>query len=258
MERMLSAQTALGWAVGSCFLTLTGPFGTYGEQDLIERALFWSGTCALSILVAYTVHALGLIFAASMDRLFVVMFEATGFAALFTPVLFGFIWLFPDQRGPPAGYSYEQIGLLSFMAFLLVWIARDQLAPAVDRPMRPRLCERLGLAPEVKIIRLMAEGHHVVVFGSDGIEHRLRLRLADAVREMDGAWGTYAHRSHWIDFDHILEVGRDKGRDMLLMSDGATVPVSRTYRPAFVDAGFLTDAAAHPVEATGSGQRAGP
>lgn len=47
------------------------------------------------------------------------------------------------------------------------------------------------------------------------------------------------HRSHWIAQKAVTKPRREKGRDMLVMSDGAAVPVSRSYRAAAQQAGFL-------------------
>ncbi len=254
----MSRQTFIGWAVGSCFLALAGPFGTYEDMTLWERTLFWTGICALGILTAYTVHALGRALLPLPGRFPVMTAEATGFASLFTPVLLGFVKLFPDDPAMPPSHPILQIWLYCFVAFSLVWISREWLVPATEPLRHPRLHERLDLAGDVRIVRLMAEDHHVIVFASDGTRHRLRMRLADAVREMDGVWGAYVHRSHWVDFEQIREVGRERRRHVLVMFDGAKVPVSRTYRAELVDAGFLPEPEQSPAAASARGQRAGP
>ena len=64
------------------------------------------------------------------------------------------------------------------------------------------------------------------------------MRLADALRELDGAGGVQTHRSWWVAKDGVQETRRDNGKLMLVLKSGAEVPVSRTYQQDVRKAGL--------------------
>jgi DNA-binding LytR/AlgR family response regulator len=64
------------------------------------------------------------------------------------------------------------------------------------------------------------------------------MRLGDAMQELAGQ-GLQVHRSHWVAPEAVRRHRRDKGRDLLVMTDGAEVPVSRSFRAAAQDAGLI-------------------
>jgi DNA-binding LytR/AlgR family response regulator len=51
--------------------------------------------------------------------------------------------------------------------------------------------------------------------------------------------GHRVHRSHWVAEDAIRETLRRDGRVFLTMTDGAEIPVSRSYQKALREAGLL-------------------
>ena len=82
----------------------------------------------------------------------------------------------------------------------------------------------------------------VVVFPNPSrrqIDLSLLMRLGEAVEELQGAEGLLVHRSHWVAFSGVRAHRRDKGRDILQMSDGAEVPVSRSNKAAAQAAGLF-------------------
>ena len=85
---------------------------------------------------------------------------------------------------------------------------------------------------------ITSEDHYLRIFTSLGDELIL-MRLADAVRELDGADGLQVHRSWWVSKAGVSDVIREKGKPFLVLPDGTRVPVSRTYQAAAKSAGLI-------------------
>ena len=88
-------------------------------------------------------------------------------------------------------------------------------------------------------MRLTVDDHYVDVYLDDGTQHRVLMRLTDAIREMDGAPGFCTHRSHWVSATHIRRAIKQRNREFVVLNDGTQVPVSKTYREDVLAAGFL-------------------
>ena len=85
---------------------------------------------------------------------------------------------------------------------------------------------------------ITSEDHYLRIYTSLG-EELILMRLADAVRELDGADGMQVHRSWWVARSGIEHVKRESGKPVLILPSGAEVPVSRTYQKAARDAGLI-------------------
>lgn len=79
-----------------------------------------------------------------------------------------------------------------------------------------------------RILYAQAQDHYVRMVGSGG-EHTTLMRFSDAVQRLDGHDGAQVHRSFWVARNGIAKLVRQGRRVGLLMQDGTTVPVSRTY-----------------------------
>ncbi len=77
---------------------------------------------------------------------------------------------------------------------------------------------------------ISAEEHYLRLVGAFGVR-MIRHPLKAAIRQIPAACGVQVHRSHWVSFGrvaHILE-----GQDVqLVLVDGTTIPVSKSYRRA--------------------------
>ncbi|WP_204113387.1 LytTR family transcriptional regulator DNA-binding domain-containing protein [Shimia biformata] len=110
--------------------------------------------------------------------------------------------------------------------------SRPVSAPALlPDACQPRLLRRLSAQWEGQIFNLSVEDHLVIV-ANNHREERLRMRFGDAIDEMDGVLGIRVHRSHWVAQHAIDRIERSKGRVFVALTNGARVPVSRTYLPA--------------------------
>jgi hypothetical protein len=110
---------------------------------------------------------------------------------------------------------------------------------AGDTPPPPRLVRRLPEALQgARILRLSGSGHNVEVVTDRGTE-TLRLRLSDAIDEMEPVEGLCTHRSHWVALAAITASERRQGKMFVRLSNGERVPVTRTYAPKLEAAGLI-------------------
>jgi DNA-binding LytR/AlgR family response regulator len=65
------------------------------------------------------------------------------------------------------------------------------------------------------------------------------LRLQDAVAALQAADGLQVHRSHWVATNAVAQHRRVQGRDFLVLKSGDEIPVSRSFRPAVIEAGLI-------------------
>lgn len=77
-------------------------------------------------------------------------------------------------------------------------------------------------------MRIEAQDHYLNVVTQKG-SALILMRMGDAMAELKGR-GLQVHRSHWVSEGHVTAHRRDKGRDVLVMTDDAEVPVSRSFR----------------------------
>jgi hypothetical protein len=99
----------------------------------------------------------------------------------------------------------------------------------------PVLMERVRPERRGALLALKADGHYLHVHtdaGSDLIIYR----LSDAIRELPPEQGTQVHRSWWV---AARAVGAERHRDHLSLVNGLDVPVSRSFRLAARQRGWL-------------------
>jgi hypothetical protein len=82
-----------------------------------------------------------------------------------------------------------------------------------------------------ELYAVQAEDHYLRLHTSRG-SALIAMRLADALRELDGIEGAQVHRSWWVARDAVEHGARRRGRAVLSLKGGLTAPVSRTYAPA--------------------------
>ncbi|MFN7164081.1 MAG: LytTR family DNA-binding domain-containing protein, partial [Hyphomonas sp.] len=70
-------------------------------------------------------------------------------------------------------------------------------------------------------------------------EELILMRLADAVRELDGSGGLQVHRSWWVAAAAVRDVKRQGGKVSLVLPSGKEAPVSRTFMADARAAGLL-------------------
>jgi hypothetical protein len=221
------------------------------------RLVYWASINLVSIVIAYLVR---LAIAELLPQLSRNQQEAVMpflFALVFTPFL---QFVNHDLLHWQANTHMSTLGLFVFNAVVAAtilvvrrWLGFAFLVGMAQQPVetdaasdplrtvaqRPRFYARLTGAGG-RVMRLTVDDHYVIALCDDGSEHRVLMRFADAVAEMEGQDGFYTHRSHWVSAHAARRGVRIDGRDMLELADGTLVPVSRTYRPTLDARGFVT------------------
>jgi hypothetical protein len=143
------------------------------------------------------------------------------------PSLFGFVWIISAA-----------MTAVGFMADRSILSPPPATAPEGSGPAETFL-SRLPLKfRQADLYAISSEDHYLRVHTSLG-EELILMRLADAVRELDGAGGLQVHRSWWVAASAVRDVNRTGGRMALVLPSGKQVPVSRTYAAAVRDAGLI-------------------
>ena len=240
----------------ACFLAgYTGPFGTY-NLGLGNRMMFWTLVIVISVLMAGWITRLAqrLI---DPGRPWLRDLAVVGLmTTFFSPVLIGLSVEFATSKITSLAdlVRFPQyvaiISLCVTTSRRIITRRRQEASPdpeageaAVDsttpEPVpHPRLMRRLPDSFAGPVLRLTVEDHFVDVISPED-RHRLRMRFADAIDEMDPVEGFYTHRSHWVARDAVERVEREGSRLFVVLTNGDRVPVSRTYRPRVEEAGLI-------------------
>jgi hypothetical protein len=115
-------------------------------------------------------------------------------------------------------------------------------ASSADTPreLRPALALMERVRPERRgaLLALEAEGHYLRVHTDKGSDLIL-YRLSDAMNELPAEDGAQVHRSWWV---AARALSPERHRERLKLVNGIDVPVSRSFRVAARQRGWLTAA----------------
>jgi hypothetical protein len=225
------------WVLITATAAITGPFQTYDYLAPLPRTLYWGFVVAVSILVSIA-HLRFFDKYSDAARIISWLPFAFGFAAFLQALntaVFDFWSGWPDYLWL-VGVVFSISMLTELAAALLMPASKSRPAPQQD-PFAA-LMERLPLEKRGRLIRIEAQDHYLSIVTSAG-ESLILMRLSDAEALLAGADGLRVHRSHWVMRTEVQQHNRREGRDFLVMSDGAEVPVSRGSRPKVVDAGLI-------------------
>lgn len=241
-------------AVG-LFLGLLGPYGTYGCLATQDRVAYWmlrSVLVGLICLIAFQVVTATKPFAtwSSTTRALAGLFAASIPCAVIGFGLAAFFRHAPDTPLEILGL-YGRVALVTATVGIPLHLARTafprgRLAPppAVQTPggasptaelaFLRRIPAKLGM----ELLYIEVEDHYLRVHTRLGNDLVL-FRLADAVAELDPSVGCRVHRSYWVARRAVVSVERDRHRIRLVLTNGARIPVSRTYLQKLRSAGWL-------------------
>lgn len=220
-------------------LAVIGPFGTFEALSLPLRFLYWAPIVIGANVVVRAAHRLvDLMFPDITPFRWQVLAIAT-FSLIFSPLVWAYSGLFSDQFRDLDSLIFIAVNVLgatTTVGLLVYFMSRETEAPEM---LSARIYHRLPANTGSPVVRLTVDDHYVEVHLADGTNHRILMRLADAVQEMDDTIGFYTHRSHWVAAAHVQHSLREKNRDYLMLQTGEKVPVSKTYRENVEAAGFL-------------------
>jgi len=266
---MLSPLTLVVWGSSIAVAVVAGPFGTLESMSLFQRVVFWGLTVSISIFIGYTVRAVARAWVGH-DRPALFDSLAVGLMTLvFAPFVWGLARILagPGQAGLGSMFCYVFIvtGSVSLVRRLTPGIeprsygfVERKMASRRERkeiwlPPQSRLTRRLPAGARGPVLRLSACDHHVDVVTGAAV-YPLRMRLRDAIDEMEPEEGYCVHRSHWVARAAIVRVERDgPQKHFLRLVNGDRVPVSRGFRVNLERAGLIADGSG-----IGRGRGSGP
>ena len=242
------ATLLLGWrfwsvVVGAILLfAALGPFGTYEEASFWPRLLYWATTMVATSFVAIVCVALASAAAPrAWSRAFPVLIAGSVLSCFpNTLVVQALVPLFFERETPPFAEMFLTVLPIGLAVGIVTWLVYerggpDQTPVEGDRPNA--LLERLPVEKRGPVIRMSMQDHYVEVVTTRGRELVL-MRMADAAAAM-GEAGLRIHRSHWIARDHVAAVRRDGAQAVVTVTDGAELPVSRSYVQALKASGLI-------------------
>ncbi len=218
------------WVVVTALTAVAGPFGTLDAMGLGGRALYWGGVSAISIVLSFGAQALaqryGKVGRIGVWTVFVLVIA--GLSHLVNTLLF-------EGWGGWTDWAYltGAVWLVTISVYLIVAV----LTPAVSQKPEDTFMRRLPIDVRGPLVRIEAQDHYLNVVTARG-STLILMRLGDAISELSDK-GLQVHRSHWIAAQAVAKHRREGGRDVLVMADGADVPVSRSFRKAAQDAGLF-------------------
>ena len=225
-----------------------GPFGTATRLEPGVLVAYWTVSIAGNWLIAMTTVPFAIRLFRQAGRPAIAGIAA-GSAIAALPGT-GLVWILEwGLAGTTASatmlawlYScvvvvYLVLGFLAWQLVELPLQARAERA-TTPPPARPPFLSRLPARLGEDLLHLHIQDHYVEAATPKGSELVL-LRFRDALREVEGLDGMQVHRSHWVARDAVKRVVRRGGRIFLELSNGTTVPVSRSFQPALRENGWL-------------------
>lgn len=249
----------LVWVALVAVFGVSGPFGSYAAFAFPKRLLIWAMLIGVGLILGTLVRIF-------VDRNFTikstightVVIGALN-AILWTPL---FYLVLEPKFGPisPDFPTYFEVMLFTFATSCTVSMFRrslrsvvfDALVPFEDTAVQPlsddlpsgevaievRLLQRLPEQMQGNLEAISVRDHYVDVRTTAG-QASLLMRLSDAIAETEGVEGAQVHRSHWVAWAAVSHVEREGPKLVLVLHDGARVPVSRNHRNKVEARGML-------------------
>ena len=218
-----------------------GPFGTYLTLDTFERTIVWACIVGWGLFMI----AVSMSFADRYLTNLSFKQEEIGRLLIMPPVII--IPLYPAVQAylapDPMPISVIQGIIACYLLGGIVTCARfaTMMNGAVEADAAeagPRLLKRLPSDAEGPILRISGKGHFVEIV-TETSRHEVRMRLADAVDEMDNVDGFFTHRSHWVARAAIHDVERKGGKHFVISADEERIPISKGTLTELEEAGFV-------------------
>lgn len=234
-------------AIAVC--VIAGPFQTL-QIPAAQRAAYWSiaiivATAMSTSTITYAFSgALALRIASGVPPLVRGLIASVLFALVYAAFLVGLGFVFfPDTAGLPrylgfVGYTMPIAVGITIIVYLFQRDGGEDAAQGASSAAAPRILSRIKPGLGARLTRLTMQDHYVEVFTTKGSQLVL-MRFADALEEVEPTPGWRIHRSHWVAEAAMADIRRSDGKTFVVLTDGAELPVSRTYLPDLKEAGVL-------------------
>ncbi len=237
-----SPTTWIALVAAGIVLGFIGPFGTDVVMLFLPRVLYW--TCVA--VICYLTGAL-------ISSTLIALIRRAGLPLVLAAVLAGLTsgiviiseialinWLVFGVAPTDLPYLAELardvlvISVVVTGAALLIGRQTEEVVQAIP----PRILLRLPHDKRGGLLCLSVQDHYVEVSTTKGQELIL-MRLSDAISETGDIPGIQVHRSHWVANSAVTASRRDGAREILTLSNGQEIPVSRANMAAAKEAGLL-------------------
>lgn len=235
-----SRNTISIWLTGCLIAVVAGPFGTFQTMGVGLRLAYWGTVITSGLAIGALMNAVFMTLCRGWHPLWIDLKTSAFVTTLLAPVIFVLrAGLDPVLTRADLSLGSIWVNTLVFVApilFLRRQIAETGRAPG---PPRARLMRRLPDAlQDASVLRLSGRDHTVEVVTDRGTA-TLRLRLSDAIDEMEPVEGVCTHRSHWVACAAITGHTTEGGKLFVTLASGDRVPVSRNYRPRLESLGLV-------------------
>lgn len=252
LHRELNGQFFAIVISAGVILAVIGPFGTYDELSFAQRLIYFPTLCAgigacMVTAIRYTIRRK---LRPLVQQLPYILLGSAIAAVPGTAIVAIVAELMRDMPPDKGLLEYiEDWFQVTFVGTLIGAIAyqRTEYEPAqptselstTETPVSPAATaalpnqclfhSRLGhTLQHAEIVSLTMQDHYIEVTTDMGTEMVL-MRFGDAIDELEGLDGMRIHRSHWVSLPHVQSLTRSGQKAQVLLTDGRSLPVSRTY-----------------------------
>lgn len=227
-------EQAAAYVLATGIFTTLGPFGTF-EMVFWLRVIYWAlaigaGWIFVSSSIMAMRHKGWLDHESPVTRIALAIIVAAPPTAL---VVMALEYLLHPEDGPflkPRIFLYVAVVCLVIGGSVVAYV-RPRLVRPVKLPDYMIFMRRLPPHLGTELISLSSQDHYVEVTTDKGRE-LIHMRLGDALGELSDYPGQQVHRSHWIAARAFRGVTRENNRLVVRLSDGRSLPVSRSFAPA--------------------------
>lgn len=252
------------YLIVALLFVIVGPFDT-GEQPFLFRLIYWFSTLSVfgglvMPIVARLVRGAGWfklspLIPGAMGVISLAAIPMTAIIFSLDPLIYGLLkaaealslisltkW--EDQMEPEEPYNVAGVLLLYVQVLIIIVIniglvslvvmqRHREATPEQSLSVRPgaaffsRLPDHIG----TDLLYMQMEDHYLRVVTQAG-ETLILVRFRDAMNELEAFGGLQVHRSWWVVSSEIEKLSRTGRRSELVMSDGARIPVSSSFREA--------------------------
>ena len=214
-----------------------------GRLPFYQSFIFWTSTMAVG--VGTSVFIAPFVWGPRFEHVAAVFKIGVAAALISIPVTLVLRIFFSNTPWDPVHFvmQYAYVLVISLIVTTAAFVrhvmqnqpernaeAADPVTGFLERlPVRYRTAELYAIS---------SEDHYLRVHTSLG-EELILMRLADAVRELNGTEGLQVHRSWWVAKAGVTDEKRIDGRSLLILPTGTEVPVSRSYRNSAKAAGLI-------------------
>jgi len=226
-------------------MIIVGAFGT-GQMPLAMRAGFWGVLLGWNFLKWQIWFALLVRRPTDWPRA-----SAIGAVVLNLPLPFEIalsLRLFGIVDLPGLAQTWAEALAISMVVFLVLIIAgirrRAEPAPTPAAAAPPLvapdgLLARAGLTDPTTLQAIEAEDHYCRLHLAGGRSLLVLHRFGDAIREVADLDGAQVHRGAWVSAKGVAGAERDGRRWLLILADGARIPVSASFTKIVRARGWL-------------------